>query len=1264
MASLSLATLVASFFAIGVAQAETFPDVQPSDWFYSYVEDLVALGVVNGSMPEYRPGDNVNRAEMAKLVVEAFDIDLVSPDEATFKDVASGTWYYEYVETAAAHGIVGGYKDDEGALTGYYGPADAVTREQTAKMIVLGAPLELNTNCGPSFPDVGVNRWSYEFVETLYVNSVVDGYPDGTFGSEASINRAEIAKIVSNGMAPMLRSCGGFSVASADAMSATTAEVCFTGDYDETSAMMPENYVVEDGNGDELAVTNVEATSDPMCALLTTDAQDSTKVYDLLVSDVMSVDGQELLSGEATFDGYTVGATGDLTVRLDGSSPEPSDIPNNGSNILFSVFNFEAGADEDVRIEELTISRAGLGLPGDFDSVKLYVDGVQTSSEKTINSSTNAATFTLSGDPIMVPAGSSVLIEARGDMAGLENSQNALCVGSSDDILAYGDSTNEELPVDGDFAVCGDYMTTTSAQVGGIDYEVNDYTGEVEVGDEGVSVARLKLDVTNKEDVDVTRISFKQRGSADAEDFANTTLYLSGSPLDVEGEWEGDFLTFDLSEDPIYIERGNSRTLELRVDIAGGLGNDLLFDIYRDWHIEGVGKVYHYGVNVSEVDPAPALAQREIVGGNLAFALSSNNPTVGDVMAGAQDFVFMAYNMSTGGDGVTMRSFDLTVNVGGGVGEDCDNLEDLKVWRENTAGDLVVVAGPLDPADACGGGTDTLTFNDTFDQTTGDTVEYFVTADVANDAPNDAQFEIVFDTSTVDAEYLSNGDAVAAGDISGGTMTGKVQTVADPTLTVDLSTIPSDQNIVGGKQDVEVANWSIQASSASDIKVTSLTLTCDWTDNGGDAEECTDVFSNLDLYQKDGSTYTLLEGNESLSTGVTATAVFNNVNLTIPAGETVKVALRTDTTTSGDNTDTADWNIAAAADVVAEDQEFNTLATGQKTVDASLRTVSFVGAGTLTISLSGSSPTDDALLGGAEDNDSLIVKFEADENEDIEIQKLRLYNDGAADDEAVSSITLYDGADPIGTASLTGTSDAEFVGLSVVVPADGQKLLTAVVDTNNIRSSGADSGMDYELNFNDVTVGVGDTFDNDGVDIKAVGESSGEDVGLIDNVTAATPGNFVIYNTLPTLSRTDGSPTSGGGTNVSMLEFDLAVDGPVGDSGVLEEVEVSFSGTCTTPPTDFRLFRGNTEIGDSSGDLVLAQAEFNNTIGEEVTTGNVATLNIHADTTGCATDESLIVNVESFDYNDGEAVYTADTTNNYLYFDSSPYPLAGNQFNF
>jgi hypothetical protein len=41
------------------------------------------------------------------------------------------------IEQARADGIVSGYNDDDGNPTGFFGPDDAVTRAEFAKMVVL-----------------------------------------------------------------------------------------------------------------------------------------------------------------------------------------------------------------------------------------------------------------------------------------------------------------------------------------------------------------------------------------------------------------------------------------------------------------------------------------------------------------------------------------------------------------------------------------------------------------------------------------------------------------------------------------------------------------------------------------------------------------------------------------------------------------------------------------------------------------------------------------------------------------------------------------------------------------------------------------------------------------------------------------------------------------------------------------------------------------------------------------------------------------------
>ncbi len=116
--------------------APHFNDVAASDWFYSFVETLYNNGVVGGinsgaldsnGLATYNPAGTLNRAEGSKILVDAFDLETsYAGTPPNFPDVASSAWFYDYVETAYAHGIVNGYSN------GNFGPSDAITREQIA----------------------------------------------------------------------------------------------------------------------------------------------------------------------------------------------------------------------------------------------------------------------------------------------------------------------------------------------------------------------------------------------------------------------------------------------------------------------------------------------------------------------------------------------------------------------------------------------------------------------------------------------------------------------------------------------------------------------------------------------------------------------------------------------------------------------------------------------------------------------------------------------------------------------------------------------------------------------------------------------------------------------------------------------------------------------------------------------------------------------------------------------------------------------------
>ena len=57
--------------------------------------------------------------------------DLLNPPTPTFSDVPYGSTFYEYIETAVAHGVIGGY------LGGVFAPLSDAARGQIAKIVYL-----------------------------------------------------------------------------------------------------------------------------------------------------------------------------------------------------------------------------------------------------------------------------------------------------------------------------------------------------------------------------------------------------------------------------------------------------------------------------------------------------------------------------------------------------------------------------------------------------------------------------------------------------------------------------------------------------------------------------------------------------------------------------------------------------------------------------------------------------------------------------------------------------------------------------------------------------------------------------------------------------------------------------------------------------------------------------------------------------------------------------------------------------------------------
>jgi hypothetical protein len=109
-----------------------FTDVPRDYWAYKYIETAYAHDVLNGYADgTFRPQDNVTRGQLAKMLVQSQGWPRVHPAQATFGDVGSGHWAYEWIETVAAHGIASGYYDHT------FRPTNFATRAQLSKTLYL-----------------------------------------------------------------------------------------------------------------------------------------------------------------------------------------------------------------------------------------------------------------------------------------------------------------------------------------------------------------------------------------------------------------------------------------------------------------------------------------------------------------------------------------------------------------------------------------------------------------------------------------------------------------------------------------------------------------------------------------------------------------------------------------------------------------------------------------------------------------------------------------------------------------------------------------------------------------------------------------------------------------------------------------------------------------------------------------------------------------------------------------------------------------------
>jgi len=187
-----------SAYVMYVEGSSPFLDVSYSDacWYCTFVDTMKDRGIVSGYKNsdgslsgEFGPGNNVTIAELLKIALETAGEDESShiPDLSSAKD----HWAQGYVAKGEELGIP--ILDDSDLDINRN-----ASRGEVIQTVFAALGIDTSDYTSSSFTDsssAGDHLGPVEYAKDL---DIIEGYSDGTFGYTSSVNRAEIAKIITN----------------------------------------------------------------------------------------------------------------------------------------------------------------------------------------------------------------------------------------------------------------------------------------------------------------------------------------------------------------------------------------------------------------------------------------------------------------------------------------------------------------------------------------------------------------------------------------------------------------------------------------------------------------------------------------------------------------------------------------------------------------------------------------------------------------------------------------------------------------------------------------------------------------------------------------------------------------------------------------------------------------------------------------------------------------------------------------------------------
>jgi hypothetical protein len=831
-------------------------------------------------------------------------------------------------------------------------------------------------------------------------------------------------------------------------------------------------------------------------------------------TDLMNVANTGATSATTT----PIGGSG-LSVALASNMPAAATVivDDTGNNaqayIPFLTLNFTAAADGAINVQTVKLTRDGIpSLDTDLSNIQLWDGNTKIADYSSFTN--GVVTFTNTAGLFTVNAGTTKSVSVTADLAdAVAGSRNIkFSVNAASDIVAGSATISGSFPMSGNLMSSADIGANLLATA--VVATVANGSG-IEPGTLSQDLWKFRITGANKK-VDLHKIKLTMIGTIDADDVQNLKLYQGSTMLGTAASQlaSDKSVTFDISSAPFEINK-KAYDFTLKGDIVGGTSRTYQFSVQSMDDVVVYDKENKVRIKPGSADTwtiIQAAAATTISTGSLTVNRTQNVAT-SNVALDSTDQVLASFDFKATGEAIKVTSLYVEANTSGG------GINDAKVYvdgsqvgttqdlTEDTAMTFALGNGLIIPA--------------------GTTEQVEIRGDVkkADATSFTAENTIVIYLSSADAGGADGNAAAYTKTIS--LATGTVGAVSGYSRTVKSGVLTTAVN-------ASVSNWSATSPVAVQGATQALVGSFIATVGAGEAVNIEDVqildtsaafteLQNLNV-KVNGTTI-----GTTVSTPVAGTTYTFSVTPAILAAASSQVTINV-------YADLKSGAVLASTDAIILDQVSATgVSTFADAKDAGNRTgqtlVSTTG-GTLTVALSGNTPASSILVMG-NTSDVPVAKFIFEETtgaEAMTVTQLKVKNSAATDTNLVN-FSLWDGATQVGQTQSTSTSGVvTFSGLSVNVPAGGQKEITVKARANGYPNASASTA-------NAIQILAGTTY------VTAEGVASGPQTVTATLLTANT---FEAYRTNLTMAKSavtgDGTTGRSRAASQTIGEYTLVAD--------------------------------------------------------------------------------------------------------------------------